>query len=455
LWRSRKRHGRKSLRRGLLAVAAAIGVYVVVLPVAIAINDTLFMHGGASSTLAGLSLANLNVRYRTALVEHLQASETLRNAGLIEPGDAFNDWARVAAERLPAKQASSPQSAQDLAAAVTRFANADRNPLLDVDGPNWYRGTALCAEVAERDVLQPILDGLGLRRVVIGHTVGHDGRVASRFDGTVFKLDTGMNRAVYHGHPSVLVLTRDAAPSVLYADGDAVATIPAESAYLSSDVAPEPEVARILSGGAVTPGSARPDGSLDVQVAQDGRSVAAVFVAGSKADIAHELAAWTLDQTLGLGIVPATVEREVQGRRGYLQARPAKSMTQAEVQAKGAHGGGACALEPQFQLIYTFDALIGNEGRTPERMAYDTSEWTVFVTHHDRAFGSGEAFPAYLKAAPPRPGAELRRRLATRLDAAKVSAALGSWLSAREQRALLARRDALVALPAAAAAVQR
>jgi hypothetical protein len=40
---------------------------------------------------------------------------------------------------------------------------------------------------------------------------------------------------------------------------------------------------------------------------------------------------------------------------------------------------------------------------------------TVFVTNHDRAFGSGEAFPAYLKATPPRPGAELRRRLAMRL----------------------------------------
>ena len=202
------------------------------------------MHGGASSTLAGLSLPNLNVRYRTALVEHLQAAETLRSAGLIEPGDAFNDWAKLAAERLPAKQASNPQTAQDLAAAVTRFTNADRNALLDVDGPNWYRGTALCAEVTERDVLQPVLDGLGLRRVVIGHTVGHDGRVASRFDGTVFKLDTGMNRAVYHGHPSALVLSRDAAPTVVYADGDAAAaSIPAEPEYLSSEAVSEPEIA--------------------------------------------------------------------------------------------------------------------------------------------------------------------------------------------------------------------
>jgi hypothetical protein len=64
----------------------------------------------------------------------------------------------------------------------------------------------------------------------------------------------------------------------------------------------------------------------------------------------------------------------------------------------------------------------------------------VFVTNHDRAFGSGEAFPAYLKATPPRPGAELRRRLATRLDVREGRPPrVGTWLSAREQRARSAR----------------
>jgi hypothetical protein len=442
--------------RALLAPRGTYGAWLLTLPVAIAINDTLFMHGGASSVLNGLSLQELNLRYRTALVEHLNASAPLRDAGLIQAGDAFNDWARLTAERLPAKQASDPANSQALAAAVTRFATADRNPLLESDGPNWYRGTALCNEVTERDVVQPVLDGLKLRRLVIGHTVGRDGRVASRFDGTVFKLDSGMNREVYHGHPAVLVVSRDGAPSVLYSDQEtAAAAVPAERTYLSSPDIAEAEVARLLAGGTVTAGVARPDGALEVQVTEGGRTVAGVFVPGSKSDIAHELAAWSLDQALGLGIVPATVEREVQGKRGYLQARPAKSLTQAEVQAKGAHGGGYCAFEPQFQLMYALDGLIGNEGRTPERMAYDTSQWTIFATNHDRAFGSGDALPAYLKATPPKPGAELRRRLATRLDADKVAATLGSWLSAREQRALLARRDALLALPAGAAASQR
>ena len=440
--------------RALLAPRGKYGEWLLSLPVAIAVNDALFMHGGPSSVLAKLSLAEINLRYRTALVEHLQASSALFDAGLLFPEDAFADWAQLATERLPQVQAQDAQKTQDLAGAVARFAKVDRDPLLEADGPNWYRGTALCNEVSESDVLQPLLAGLNVRRLVVGHTVARDERVASRFDGTVFKLDTGMNRAAYHGHPAVLVLERAQPPAVVYAEQPTPQPIPAEPDYLSSQEIPEKDVARMLANGTVTTGAARTDGVIDVQVAHEGRNVTAVFVATGKAELQREIAAWKVDEMLGLGIVPATVDREVAGRRGYLQARPAKSMTQAEVQAKGARGGGACALEPQFQLIYGLDALIGNEGRTPERMAYDTSQWTVFVTGHDRAFGSGDALPAYLKANPPRPGAEFRRRLKERLDADKVAAALGSSLSAREQRALLARRDALLALPAAAAAAR-
>jgi len=114
-------------------------------------------------------------------------------------------------------------------------------------------------------------------------------------------------------------------------------------------------------------------------------------------------------------------------------------------------GGGACAFEPQFQLMYALDALTANEGRTPDRVLFDTGQWSLFVTGHDRAFGTGNALPPYLKAKPPQPGAELRRRLTTRLDAASVKSALGEWLSDREQKALLARRDSLVQSQAAAA----
>ncbi|HEX5650364.1 MAG TPA: hypothetical protein VFX69_11975, partial [Steroidobacteraceae bacterium] len=157
---------------------------------------------------------------------------------------------------------------------------------------------------------------------------------------------------------------------------------------------------------------------------------------------------------LGLGVVPATVVREVQGQRGVVQARPAKWVSQADVQKQSLRAGGWCALEPQFQLVYAFDGLVGNEGRTLESLLFDATEWYVYATNHAKAFGTGRGFPAYLQSQPPKPGAELRRRL-QRLDETTLTSVLGELLDARARKALLGRRDALLALPAAGTAAGR
>jgi hypothetical protein len=174
-----------------------------------------------------------------------------------------------------------------------------------------------------------------------------------------------------------------------------------------------------------------------------------VFIPEDDQASARELTAYKLDRLLGLGIVPASVARAVDGKDGVVQARPGKWVTQGDVQRQSLRGGGWCPLEPQFQLVYAFDALIGNEGRTPETLLFDAEEWYVYVTRHERAFGNGRGLPAYLKAKPPAPGAELRRRLGQLNDEALVST-LGEALDARGRKALLERRDGLLALPPAA-----
>ncbi len=182
-----------------------------------------------------------------------------------------------------------------------------------------------------------------------------------------------------------------------------------------------------------------------------GKRIPAVFQARTADAARKEVAAYRLDRQLGLGIVPVTVEREVQGQRGVLQGRPLKWVTQTEVQQQQLRGGGWCSAEPQFQLVYAFDTLIGNEGRAPDSLLFDSSAWYVYVTAHDRAFGSTKSLPAYLKAQPPSPGAELRRRAAA-LNEASLATSLGELVDAKGRKAILQRRDALLALPAAASA---
>jgi hypothetical protein len=382
-------------KRAAFARDGQYGRWLYGLPVAIIINDTLFMHGGPSAVLAGMSIEQINQRYRAALTS-------------VESLDA-----------------------------------AHQNPLLSDDGPNWYRGAALCNEASETDVLKPLMDGLGVKRVVIGHTIARNMRVASRFDGTVVKLDTGMNRPVYKGHPAALLLEH-ADMRVVYAEGGPPAAVPREPLFVASSSLDDAAVLSILTNGTVTVSGPRGAGALDVVVEQDGKRVPAVFAQGSADAIRKNLAAYRLDRTLRLGLVPATVKREVNRQTGIVQARPERWVTQADVEQKSLQPGGWCALQPQFQLMYAFDALIGNEGRTRERILYD-GDWLLLLTGHEQAFGS-VALPQHLRAAAPQLGQEMRRRLAT-LDKAALAQTLGDLLKDRERSAILARRDLLLANP--------
>ena len=436
--------------RAMLAPEGHYGRWLHALPVAIMIDGTLFMHGGPSTVLKGMTLPEINLRYRTALSDYLITVAPLEATGLVLPEDDFGRRADLASARQAARQYPTPADQAREAEAVRRFVAADRNPMIDADGPNWYRGAAICNACAEADVLKPILAALGARRLVIGHTVTRDARVVSRFDGTVIRLDTGMNHAVYRGRASALVLEAGSARAVYAAEPQSEPAIPEEPLYLSSPTLPEAEVAALLERGEVAVGAPRAPGLLDVTVASGDRRVNAVFVAADAAAVRKELAAMKLDRMLGLGVVPATVEREVQGKRGVLQARPAKWTTEAEIQAKGQRNVGWCALPPQFELMYAFDALIGNEGRSQDRVLYDAKEWNLMLTGHDRAFGTKRDFPAHLQQRPPQPGAELRRRLGA-LDEAALNSALGELVGKREVAAVLQRRDAVLAGAAAVA----
>jgi ribosomal protein L29 len=439
--------------RAALAPDGRYGQWLLGLPVAVVLDDTLFLHAGPSSALRGMSVTELNTRYRAALLDYLHLAAQLESAGLIQPGDAFDARPRLAAQRLATRAAPEGGGGTPdplLAAAVKSFESADAHPLLNPDGPNWYRGAALCNEAAETDVLAPLLSQFKVRRVVVGHTPTRNLRAATRFDGRVVKLDAGMNSAVYKGRGAALLIERDAL-SVRYTGEPQPTSLQAEARHVAPDTLPDADVQAALEAGTVSVTGPRVPGEMDVVVEHRGERIPAVFQQRTPAEARRELAAHRLDRHLGLGIVPATAEREVQGQRGVVQARPKKWVTQGDVQRKALRGGGWCALEPQYQLVYAFDGLVGNDGRTLDTLLFDADHWYVYATHHARAFGNGRDFPPYLKVQPPKPGPELRRRLAA-LDEAVLASALGELLDARARKALLQRRDALLALPAAEAA---
>ena len=402
--------------RAAFAPEGRYGRWLLGLPVAIVVNDTVFMHGGPSKVLAGLAVQDINLRYRAALGDYLATLAPLEAAQLVQPEDPYAERPALAQQRLATLTSADEVSLARLKDAVEKFTAADRNPLIEPDGPNWYRGAALCNECSEADVLDPFLAGIGAKRLVIGHTVARHTRVAARFDGRVVKLDAGMNRAAYSGRPAALILEQGGA-RVAYADDRAPpAEIPAEPLYVASPALDDARVTEILAKGSVIVGGPRSPGIVDVAVEHEGEKVPAIFSATTRDDARRELAAHRVDRLLRLGLVPATVEREVQGQRGVLQARPDRTVTLADVQRDKLRVGGWCALEPQYELMYGFDALIGNEARTADRILYDGA-WMLLLTGHGQSFGTARKLPTHLQARPPSPGAEFRRRLAALDDA--------------------------------------
>jgi hypothetical protein len=136
------------------------------------VNGILFLHGGVSPRVAPLGCAGIN--------------------------------AGVQAE---------------IAGGLDGFRNAPLESLAgSVDGPLWYRGLALEEEAVFAPEVEKILDAVGAKAIVVGHTVTPTGRITPRFGRKVVQIDTGMLTRVYKGRPSALEIAGDRWTAI-YEDG--------------------------------------------------------------------------------------------------------------------------------------------------------------------------------------------------------------------------------------------
>lgn len=135
------------------------------------INDVIFLHGGISPSVAGLSCMAINDTVRRELTADLE------------------------------KTLDDPQ--RSLAARE--------------DGPLWYRGLAQGSDLAETEV-DEILAKQGAKAIVVGHTVAPTGRIVSRFGGKVFQIDTGMQPAYVSGGRAAALEYKGAVYTAIYTD---------------------------------------------------------------------------------------------------------------------------------------------------------------------------------------------------------------------------------------------
>ncbi len=168
----------------------------------------------------------------------------------------------------------------------------------------------------------------------------------------------------------------------------------------------------------------------------------------------YEIAAYRIDKVLGLGMVPPTVERSFQGNRGSCQYWIDDTMSIPDRDEKGLKTPPAKVLgwNRATYLERLFDNLIANEDRH-ENQILITRDWRMILIDHSRSFRTSGKFVTGLlysarSPAGPMLMSELPRAVYEKvksLDFAALRSAVGEYLSDEEIRAVLIRRDLVLA----------
>jgi hypothetical protein len=186
--------------------------------IAARVGDSLFMHAGINPARpAPRSIDEVNERaraeirrldqYRQRLVRSKLADESLTLQQML---DVSATQLRLASEAIAANKADGtplPELDVPLLREAQQMMDIATWSLVDPEGPMWFRGYALWQEAETSPQVFALLDALKVTRIVVGHSVTPDRKIATRYGGRVYVIDTGMLASTYKGTPSALEIT--------------------------------------------------------------------------------------------------------------------------------------------------------------------------------------------------------------------------------------------------------
>jgi hypothetical protein len=153
-----------------------------------------------------------------------------------------------------------------------------------------------------------------------------------------------------------------------------------------------------------------------------------------------EIAAYELDKLLGLGMIPVTVERSVQGKEGSVQMWVENSMTEKQRKEQSLEPPDTKDWNRQIAKIRIFDNLIYNIDRNLGNVLI-TSDWRIYMIDHSRSFKIMDEMKS---------SKELKlfsisfMNALRNLDELAITARCGKYLSPMEIRSVLQRRDLIL-----------
>ncbi len=408
------------------------------------INGTAFVHGGLSPEIARIGIAGVNEGLQKELVEFVKVLATLTDAGILLPTDSHYDYAAILGNYMPSLADNA-----GLLQAIKTAIRLNESVLLAPDGPLWYRANVSCQTIIEEGRLAAVLKAIDVDRLVVGHTPTPNRQILQRFGGQMIEIDTGMLNFYYKGIGHALVLEGDSITVVDQAGAEALVPEdhPRHVGWRAGNLTTAELEQLLLEGDIVSVDKDTTTGApRTVAKISDGTNTVLAVFEESDRDFYPGVAAYRMDRLLDLEMVPVTVRREVNGDNGSLQFLPGNNSNEAERSAQGLGGGASCSIIDQWSAMYVFDVLIFNEGRSQSRMLYDKSSWDLMLSEHGRAFAAKKGRPAHLQKAAIAVSPGWKAALAE-LDDEVLQETLGDVLDSRRLKALMSRRDELLASP--------
>jgi hypothetical protein len=178
------------------------------LPAVARVNDSIFLHGGISPELAGMTVENIN----DAIADEMRSFDTYRQY-MVEKKialpcntlDELTTRARAALEKAKGKDAETLKAFLGMGGWLS----------INDNGPLWFRGYAQWTDAEGAPQIESLVKAFEAARFVVGHTP-QPGQIVSRFDGKVFLIDTGMLSSYFAGGRASALEIRDGKVSFIY-----------------------------------------------------------------------------------------------------------------------------------------------------------------------------------------------------------------------------------------------
>jgi hypothetical protein len=179
------------------------------LPIAVRIDDTIFIHGGINQQLAEWSLEEINERVRQEIEDFDTTKRTMIERKLIVPFATLQDMVDAAAGELQRilllqeRGRRLGRSETETAQILEKFLTINSWLVLHPEGPLWFRGYDRWPDVGGEALIDDVLNKLDAKHIVVGHSP-QVGAIRPRFGGKIFLIDTGMLASHYNGRASAL-----------------------------------------------------------------------------------------------------------------------------------------------------------------------------------------------------------------------------------------------------------